>query len=157
MKKYYCILLYLLAPVSMFGMSEQWQYACSNQIVQFYADGAGGCAFVEMDTNDVQTLTWLDKKGTILYQTGLTTNITSTIVFCTKKQLAFRDANPLSIIRFVDKKGQVTTLEDPGRNLHQSYFTMAIPDNLTIDSKGFFGFKFMINQDWQVIIRYKNK
>jgi hypothetical protein len=157
MKRFYYILLCLLAPVSLFAMTEQWQYACSNQIVQFYADGNGGCAFVEMDTNDVQTVTWLDKKGAVLYQTVLTTNMASAIIFCTKKQLAICDYRPLSVIQLVDNKGQVTVLEDPGRHVHQSYFNMMVPDNITVDRKGFFGFKFMIGEEWHVIIRYKNK
>jgi hypothetical protein len=78
-------------------------------------------------------------------------------VFCTKKQLAFRDERPLSVIQLVDTRGEVTVFEDPARNFYQSYINMMVPNDITVDRKGFFGFKFMINQEGQVIIRYKNK
>jgi len=157
MKKTKIFLIALLfLPTALYAMTAQWNYFCTNEIIQVKSDGGGGCVFVERDTNDVQTLTWLDKKGAVFYRTVLVTNMTSPIVFCTKKQLAYRDATPLSTIIIIDNKKKKTVMEVPGKNVQVPFFNMILPRNVTTDRKGFFGFRIIPNEKGQTIIRYKN-
>ena len=80
----------------------------------------------------------------------------SPIVFCTKKQLVYRDATPLSTIIIVDNKKKETVVEVPGKNVQLPFFNMMLPNNVTTDRKGFFGFRIVPGEKGQTIIRYKN-
>ncbi len=46
-----------------FAMTEQWRFSSSCNIVQVVADGYGGCAIVELETNGYVNVSWFDKKG----------------------------------------------------------------------------------------------
>ena len=138
------------------GMTEQWRYESSNEIYQVYADGNGGCALAIVDTNDVQTIIWLDKKGKVFFQTVLTNNVRRPIVYCTAKQLMLHDERERSVILVIDTKGQVTTLDSADRDVQDPFLNMLLPENVTVDKKGFFGFLFKPCGTGNTVIRYKN-
>ena len=117
--------------------TEEWDYEGQHQIMQVVVDGKGGCAFLRMSTNNIQSMVWLDSKGQVVYQSV----VSNAVIFaCTKKQVLFSDKLTGEKVKQVDDKGTVTQLSEPDGRVEGS-LTMQYYQNTMADKKGFFAIK----------------
>ena len=64
--KLVCVTVFLTCALMVYAATEEWDYDGQQQIVQVVADGNGGCAFLRMSTNHIQSLVWLDSVGQVV-------------------------------------------------------------------------------------------
>jgi len=136
--------------------TEQWTFDGSNGVYQVVADGAGGCAILRLLSGSGE-IVWLDKKGAILYQTGVSNIIAGSIAVCTPKDLVYADNRGSLAVYHVNKKGTVQKLDaDPNTvNTVQTLFPLLY--NNIADKTGFFAVKNQTNTMTHTVIRYSNK
>jgi hypothetical protein len=148
-----CITMCLVCALCVYAATEEWDYDGQHQIIQVVADGKGGCAFLRMSTNQVQSLVWLDSTGQVLYQSV----VSNAVIFtCSKKQVVFRDKLTGETVKQVDAKGTVSLLSDPDGRMDGS-LTMQYYQNTMADKKGFFAIKMVSPPGEQRLVRFKNK
>ena len=142
--------------------TEEWSYDGLSNIFQVVTDGKGGCAMTRC-TNTIENieLHWLDKTGTLIYQTTLSNILTSSIIECTPKHLLFADYRSHPVFIQVDDKGVESVIpSSPGKyNMLPGTDLIPIPmiNTKLDDSKGFFLVRSSTNDSGATLIRYKNK
>lgn len=147
-----CITMCLACALFVYAATEEWDHDGQHQIIQVVADGKGGCAFLRMSTNHIQSLVWLDSKGQVLYQSV----VSNAVIFtCSKKQVVFSDKQSGDTVKQVDVKGTVSLLDDPDRM--EGPLTMQYYQNTMADKKGFFAIKMVSPPGEQRLVRFKNK
>ncbi len=141
--------------------TEDWTYDGLSNIFQIVADGKGGCAMTR-STNSVENfeLIWLDKTGTLIYQTTLSNIVSSTIIDCTPKQLLFADYRSRPVFIQVDNKGVETIVPSSAGKYNMLPGVELIPvpviNSRIDDKKGYFLVRSSTNQNSATLIRYKN-
>jgi hypothetical protein len=157
MKKQMFILMSILTCLTsvlvVYAATEEWEYDGQYQIIQVLSDGNGGCAFLRMNTNHIQSLTWLDSTGHVVYQSV----VSNAVIFtCSKKQLVFSDRLTGEQVKQVDAKGAVSLIADPDGRM-EGAITMQYYKNIMADKKGFFAIKVGTSPGSQRLVRFKNK
>ena len=113
-------------------------------------------------TNSVENfeLIWLDKKGTLIYQTTLSNIVSSTIIDCTPKQLLFADYRSGPVFIQVDNKGVETIVPSSAGKYNMLPGVELIPvpviNSRIDDKKGYFLVRSSTNENAATLIRYKN-
>jgi len=157
------LILFALAVVftiSVESATEEWSYDCgSNLVYQALADGKGGAAMIFGYTPTNVTLVWFDKKGSVIYQTGLSNVMVFGIVGCTSKDLIYSDLYPDTGIQVfhVNSKGDKETIPaDPG-TFNTPTAMVPYYSNKSNDKKGFFVSFTDTNNPNTFFVRYRNK
>jgi len=150
-----CVLAGICGVMLCLAAKEEWSVDGEAMIRQVMADGTGGCALMRMDTNDVETVVWVDRFGKPLYQAAASN---AYIISCSKKQLLYSDRLNGGAIIQVDNKGTVTRIAAP-QSVIQGPSGLIYPSNEMADPKGFFGIKQVITSPGasQVLVRFNNK
>ena len=143
-----------LATTALIAATKQWQIFGDTAIAQIVADGAGGCAFVRLDTGDTGTVVWVDKKGVIKYQRTIGDTLPGGILSCTPKRLRFMLVKPPMVILDVDAHGVETEIKAPNGDMTTSELQAA--QSTTADARGFFGILYM-GPARQDLVRFNNK
>ena len=136
--------------------TELWRYKVDGEIYQIVADGRGGGAIAWEDTNSNAYITWLDKRGAVIYENALSNKIGSQILMCSPKWLLYADERPEGIIVQRDRKGGETILAAPNGDVSGSFLSV-LPRNTIVDRKGFFGVLLTMSTSEQALLRFKNK
>ena len=110
--------------------TEQWSADGKAMIYQVAADGKGGCALIRAETNSVYSILWVDKKGAVIYEAGVSN---ASIISCSNKQLIYSDDLNGSGIVQVNSKGGTTKISNPGEEAYASFFGKLIPGSVMSD------------------------
>jgi len=150
-----CVLAGICGVMLCLAAKEEWSVDGEAAIQQVVADGTGGCAMMRKDTNDVQSIVWVDRFGIPLYQA---TASNAYIISCSKKQLLYSDRLNGGAIIQVDNKGTLTRIYAP-QTVIEGPAGFIYPSNMMVDPKGFFGIKQIIMSPTpsQILVRFKNK
>jgi len=157
------LILFLLTgflSITVESATEEWSYDCSSNIVYLaYTDGKGGAAMVYGTPPANMTLVWLDKKGDIIYQAGISNIMAMGITGCTSKDLIYGDSYPDTGMQVfhVNSKGDKETI--PAAPDTFNTLTAMIPSygSKSDDKKGFFITFTDTNTLNTSFVRYRNK
>ncbi len=156
------LIIFLTFSVALFAATKVWDYDRNTdpdgaQIIQIVADGKGGCAATWIDTNDVFTVVWLDKKGTVKYEQQMYGLMFSAnmIIHCSKKRLVHFSGAPIPMVVQVDAKGNAKVTGTLNGYL-MGILTFPIPKQILADKKGFFAANSDTNEIYQTLIRYSH-
>jgi len=136
--------------------TQKWMYPGDDTITQVVPDGAGGCAFVCEDTNDLARIVWVDKAGSLLYQNMITNAPDQPIVACTSKTLVYADKRPDPLFVQVDATGIEKLITAPDGIVERSFLAFLSTAAHT-DAKGFVAVVYDIANDRQNIARFTYK
>jgi len=157
------LILFITFSIAAFAAQEVWNYdrnsdADGARILQIVSDGKGGCASVWLDTNDIATVVWLDKKGNVKYENIIYAFLFSPniILSCSPKQLVHFSGAPIPMIVQVNSKGTPKVIGTLNGYL-TGIFMLPIPSQKLTDKKGFFTVNADTNAVYQTLIRYSNK
>ena len=148
-------LLLCLCPVR--AATEQWSYPTSNYVFQIYADGKGGCAFIQAGVPPVAELVWLDKKGTLIGQTVVSNVSAGGIVECSKKHVVFADQWAGTIVLQWDAGGTPSQAPAAAGTYNSVLSFVPLPRDVSTDAKGFFAVRTNITTGAGAIVRYSYK
>jgi hypothetical protein len=153
------ILLVAAGCASARAATEAWTYSGLTGIFQIVADGAGGCAMTRMDSGDVQDgeVVWLDKKGALLYQAGISNVLRGGILVCTSKHLVYSDLRATNLVIHVALDGTATVLPAAANTFNRSSAALPIYQQAMADAKGFFAIRTDTNTLAATLVRYDNK
>ena len=158
------LIIFLLAgflSINVESATEEWSYDCgSNVVYQAYTDGKGGAAMVYGSPPANTTLVWLDKKGDIIYQAGISNIMAMGITGCTSKDLIYGDLYPDTGMQVfhVNSKGDKEIIPaDPDTYNTTSGMMMPSYGNKSDDKKGFFISFTDTNTLNTSFVRYRNK
>lgn len=147
----------------MFAATEIWTYNRNTDtdgamITQIVGDGKGGCVTVWLNTNNVATIVWLDKKGNTKYEQEILMSFVSPnlIISCSKKQIVYFSGAPIPMIVQVDSKGTEKVFGTLNGYL-TGILALPIPKQKFSDKKGFFALNADTNSYYQTLIRYSHK
>ena len=150
--------VFLTIPVE--SATEEWSYDCGSNIVyQAYTDGKGGAAMVYGSTSTNITLVWFDKKGDIIYQTGLSNIMVMGIAGCTSKDLIYTDIYPDTGVHVfhVNSKGDKETIPADPNTFNTTMALGPSYGSKSDDKKGFFVSFTDTNTLNTSFVRYRNK
>ncbi len=149
----------LLACVGAQAATEQWTYSGLTGIFQIVADGVGGCAMTRIigGFDDSCDVVWLNKKGELLYQDGISNVLRGGILVCTPKNLVYADVRATNMVVHVAANGTATTLPAAAHTLNRPPLPYPIYWHLMADSKGFFAIRTDTNTLAATLVRYSNK
>ena len=135
----------------------QWSYPGTSMIFQVVADGKGGCAFSRVFLPQQGELTWLDKAGAVVYQTGLSNAIVGGVIACTDKYVVFADARPERVVFLVDSSGSAVQVPAPPGSVNRSPGQFPFCQRRLYDTKGFFAVNTNGASTEVTLVRYSNK
>lgn len=165
MKLFSVLLLWLCISIQPArALTQAWTYDSTNMIIQLIIDGKGGCAatYVNLNsTNYLGSLIWLDREGTVRYQTVLSNALYGGIVECTDKHLLYTDRRPDPGVFLVDDTGTATKVPAAAGTVNTTSggtipVTLLMNDMIN-DKKGFFLVSTSTNETSSTLIRYNNK
>ncbi|MCX7005524.1 MAG: hypothetical protein NTV22_19970 [bacterium] len=153
------VLVAVLACACATAATEQWTYSGLTGIFQIVADGAGGCAMTRYagafdDSSDV---VWLNKKGALIYQAGISNVLRGGIMVCTPKNLVYADMRDTNMVVHVAADGTATIVPAAAHTLNRTPLPYPIYWQLMADSKGFFATRTDTNTMAATLVRYSNK
>jgi len=156
------IFLLFIFSLALFAATKVWDYDRNSdpdgaRIIQIVSDGKGGCASVWIDTNDLATIVWLDKKGEVKYEQQVLGMFfsPSLIIHCSKKRLVHFSGVPIPLVVQVDAKGNAKVTGTLNGYL-MGVITLPIPSQKIYDKKGFFTANSDTNAIYQTLIRYSH-
>ena len=154
------LLLVGFLSITVESATEEWSYDCGSNIVyQAYTDGKGGAAMIHGAASTNLTLVWLDKKGDIIYQAGISNIMATGISGCTSKDLIYSDVYPDTGIHVfhVNSKGEMEVIPAAPDTFNTTMSVVPSYGNKSDDKKGFFISFTNTNTLNTSFVRYRNK
>jgi hypothetical protein len=153
------ILLVAAGCASARAATEAWTYSGLTGIFQIVADGAGGCAITHTATRFMENgeVVWLDKKGALLYQAGISNVLHTGILICTPKNLVYSDMRATNLAIHVALDGTATLLPAAADTFNRAPSQYPIYQQFLADAKGFFAVRTDTNTMAATLVRYTNK
>jgi hypothetical protein len=159
----YARVVVLLSALALgaFAATEEWRYGGTNVIFQIIADGKGGCAVTRVidisGTSLNGDVLWFDKKGQLLYQSGLSNIIAGGIAACTTENLVYCDMRATNVVIHVTADGTATVLPAMAGTLNRIPIFFYISDTRVSDKQGFFASESDTNANSVALVRYRHK
>lgn len=154
-----CVAAVTLCRAPAQAATQQWTYGVTNNIVQVFADGKGGCAIATYNMTGRGEIIWLDRNGAPRFAVGVSNINAGLVLECTDALLVYTDTptGPSNnVVYVVDSSGAATALPAAANTVNKSPGQGFVRQR-SDDAKGFFAVNVISNDYSYSLVRYSSK